>query len=273
MSCPNDTPLESGKKVQALVPKLTLITVSFNSEKTIRDTLQSVVNQSYEHLEYIVIDGGSTDNTCLIVSEYTGVVSKLICEPDNGIYDAMNKGLRCASGDVVGFLNSDDVFADSQTLLKIGQVFESPSIQACYGDLVYVTQDNSRILRYWKSNVFTKGSFAKGWCPPHPTFYVRRSLVSRLGLFDLTYKLAADADFMMRYLERSNVEVTYIPEVLVRMRIGGATSKSLGNIRQQNSEIFRALQNNEIKYSKLSFCGYKLCRRFWQLIFGWFRNA
>jgi glycosyltransferase involved in cell wall biosynthesis len=197
---------------------------------------------------------------------------RLISELDKGIYDAMNKGLEQATGDVVGFLNSDDFYADTGVLAKIAKAFEDPVADACYADLVYVTQDNSRVVRYWKSKQFTKGDFAKGWCPAHPTFYVRKSVIERLGLFDKAFKLAADFEFMVRYLERGEIRAVYIPHVLVRMRLGGATNQSWKNVAEQNKEIFGALRKNDVRFSRMWFAANKVVSRLRQFAVGHVRR-
>jgi glycosyltransferase involved in cell wall biosynthesis len=248
--------------------KITVITVAFNSATTIADTLRSVAHQSHPDVEHLVIDGKSRDDTVPVVeaNRHPGLV--MWSEPDKGIYDAMNKGLTRATGEVVGFLNADDFYADEEVLAQVAAVFEDPGVEACFGDLVYVTSDNRKIVRYWKSKPHAQGSFARGWCPAHPTFYVRRSVVERLGLFDLSYRLAADTEFMMRYLERGRIRSVYVPRVQVRMRLGGATNKNWGNIVRQNQEIFHALQKNEVRYSTLSFWAHKLASRLWQRLAG-----
>jgi glycosyltransferase involved in cell wall biosynthesis len=250
--------------------KISVITVSYNSAATIADTLRSVANQSYQNIEHLIIDGRSKDSTVKIVEELRHPHLILSSEPDDGIYDAMNKGLKRASGEVIGFLNSDDFFADSDALDKVAAVFQDESVEACYADLVYVTPDDSRVARYWKSKVFKKGDFAKGWSPAHPTFYIRRSALDRIGLFDLTFNLAADAEFMMRYLEVGKIKSVYIPHVLVRMRLGGASNESWINIFKQNKEIFMALQKNNVPFSLIGFWVRKFYSRAQQYVFGRF---
>ena len=248
--------------------KISVITVAYNSVKTIADALDSVAAQTYLNIEHIVVDGASTDETLALVRSHRNSNIRLVSEPDKGIYDAMNKGLALASGEVVGFLNSDDFYADSAVLAKIANVFQEPAVDACYADLMYVSQDNSCVVRYWKSKPFTKGDFAKGWCPAHPTFYVRKSVIERLGYFDQSYKLAADMEFMMRYLERGQVSSAYIPHVLVRMRLGGATNQSWKNVVLQNKEIFAALRKNGIPFSRVWFAAHKVVSRLWQFAAG-----
>lgn len=241
--------------------KITVITVSYNSAITIADTVSSVASQTYSNIEHLVIDGQSTDGTLEVVRSYSHPRLILSSEADSGIYDAMNKGLSRATGDVVGFLNSDDFYADPLVLEKIASAFRDESVIACYADLVYVTQDSQRISRYWKSKPFAKGDFARGWCPPHPTFYVRKSALDKLGFFDLSFRLAADVEFMMRYLECGEIKSLYIPHLLVQMRLGGATNQSWKNIWIQNKEIFRALRKNEVEFNPFFFIIFKLLSR------------
>ena len=252
--------------------KISVITVAFNSALTIADTLTSVAAQTHPEIEHIVIDGQSTDGTILVVKSHSHPHLEISSEPDDGIYDAMNKGLRRACGEVIGFLNADDFYADDEVLAKIANAFQDPSVDACYADLVYTTQDKSRVVRYWKSKLFVNGDFAKGWCPAHPTFYVRKSALERLGLFDQSYKLAADVEFMMRYLERGQVRAVYIPHVLVRMRVGGATNKSWKNVVRQNKEIFAALQKNGVPFSRMLFAVNKVVSRLGQFVVGHIRR-
>jgi glycosyltransferase involved in cell wall biosynthesis len=241
--------------------KISVITVSYNSASTIADTVRSVADQSYKNIEHLVIDGQSKDSTIAVVKAHRHSHLILSSEPDKGIYDAMNKGLSRATGEVIGFLNSDDFYADATVLDKVAAVFEDESVEACFADLVYVTPDKSRLARYWKSKPFSRGDFARGWCPAHPTFYIRKSALDRLGMFDLSFKLAADVDFMMRYLESGAIKSVYIPHVFVRMRLGGATNQSWGNVWKQNREIFVALKKNSIPFRPLVFWAQKIFSR------------
>ena len=250
--------------------RISVITVAFNSIQTIGDTLDSVAIQTHEDVEHLVIDGASVDSTKDLVGGHLNPNIRFISEPDDGIYDAMNKGFGLATGEVVGFLNSDDYFSDDRVLEEVSEVFQDDSVDVCYGDLVYVSQDNTRMVRYWKSKMYATGHFAKGWCPAHPTFYVRRSAIDRLGGFDLSFKLAADADFMMRYLETAGLTSKYIPRVMVRMRVGGVTNKNLINIIRQNRDIFAALRKNRIQFSILNFLFFKIVSRLGQY---WKRNC
>jgi len=197
-----------------------------------------------------------------IVHEYGDRIDTVISEPDKGIYDGMNKGIRAATGDVVGFINSDDFYPSSDVISNIMGVFSDNSVDACYGDLCYVKpNDTHRIVRYWKSSNFVPGAFRFGWCPPHPTFFVRRNIYTEFGTFDLEYKIAADIELMMRLLEVHNVNSAYLPEVLVHMRLGGETNKSIGNIIRQNQEIWHALKRHGLKPSLFDFVGRKILSR------------
>ncbi|WP_413458814.1 glycosyltransferase family 2 protein [Herbaspirillum huttiense] len=244
--------------------KISVITTTFNSAATIGDTMKSVASQTYENVEHLVIDGASKDRTLDIVREFSSSRTRVFSEPDKGIYDAMNKGFSQAEGEVIGFLNSDDLFADNDALEHVAQAFKDPEVDVCFGDLVYVTEDNLKIVRYWKSQRYIPGTFARGWAPAHPTFYVRRRALERLGNFDLNYRLAADVEFMVRYLERGQLRSAYIPRVQVRMRLGGATNQSFKNIVRQNREVLHCLRKNGISYSPLSFIIHKLLNRIWQ---------
>ncbi|MDZ7891014.1 MAG: glycosyltransferase family 2 protein [Rhodoferax sp.] len=246
--------------------KISIVTVAYNSAATIADTLRTVAMQTHQNFEHLVIDGKSKDSTLAVVAAHRYPGLTLVSEPDSGIYDAMNKGLRLATGEVIGFLNSDDFYADAAVLEKVAAAFQDASVEACFADLVYVTPDNSRVARFWKSKPFTKGDFSKGWCPAHPTFYIRKSALRRLGGFDESFKLAADVEFMMRYLERGAVQSVYIPHVLVRMRLGGTSNQSWGNVWQQNKAIFEALRKNKVPFNVFSFWANKLVSRAWQVV-------
>lgn len=221
--------------------KISIITVAYNSGKTIRETIQSVALQSYGDIEYIVIDGGSKDDTIGIVKSFGGIVDQLISEPDGGIYYAMNKGLSLASGEIVGFLNSDDFFVDSNVINDIAKALADPAVDACYGDLIYVDQnDTSKVIRYWKSQDYKNGLCSSGWMPAHPTFYVRRVIYRRYGNFDTSFHLQADYEMALRLLDINKIKTIYIPKILVRMRIGGASNLSLKNIIIGNIEASNA---------------------------------
>jgi len=234
--------------------KISIITVSYNSSRTIRDTIESLLIQTYKNIEYIIVDGLSTDNTVNIIKEYESQFNEMlrwVSEKDNGLYDAMNKGFRMATGDVIGIINSDDLFSDSQAIEKVVNCFKTNDPVDCvFADLYYVAQnDISKIVRYWQTG--KKSSFAKGWHPAHPTLYVKKKVYDRYGLFDLNYKLAADFELMLRLVEKDKISMVYLPEPLVKMRLGGVTSKNLTNIRKGNIECIHAFKKNGIKVSWL----------------------
>lgn len=217
---------------------ISIITATFNAEDTVRDCLHSVQVQHSVSVEHIVIDGGSTDRTVDIV-ERSNHVAQLVSEPDNGIYDAMNKGLGLARGDIIGILNGDDLYTGSDTLSKVVEVFSDPRVAACYGDLEYVKECEAsgargeerefKTVRYWKSGAFDPQKFYWGWMPPHPTFFVRREVYEMYGVFNLNLGSAADYELMLRFLVKHGVRAAYIPKVLVKMRMGGVSNATVGN--------------------------------------------
>lgn len=238
--------------------KISVITVTWNSAATVADTLASINAQTHPDVEQIIVDGGSTDATLAIVKAEGKRVGTVVSERDKGIYDAMNKGLKLARGDVIGLLNSDDFLASPEVLATIAEAFADPATDAVYGDLCYVRQhDTSQVVRYWRSGPFRPGAFARGWAPPHPTFYVRRELYERFGGFDLVYSLAADFELMVRFLEVHHVRVRYLPQVLVSMRMGGASNKSLRNVVRGNREIWRALHHHGLAGPMLGWVVHK----------------
>ncbi len=223
--------------------KLTVITINYNDSAGLEKTVKSVVSQDLPNFEYIVIDGGSTDGTQSLVREHGERVSRFVSEPDRGIYDAMNKGLALASGDVVGFLNADDVFASPLAAARIAQEFAAKDVDACYGDLVYVGSDDpSPVIRYWRGGVYRQGLCAQGWAPPHPTFYVRREVYARHGGFNDELRVASDFELALRLLDVAGIPVRYIPEVLVRMRVGGASNGTLRGILRGHQDMAAALR-------------------------------
>ena len=238
--------------------KVSIVTVCLNAAATVRDAIDSVASQDYPDIEHIVIDGGSTDGTLELLQSINGRISGLVSEKDEGLYDAMNKGVRLCTGEVIGFLNADDFYASAHVISSVIERFNDQSLGACYGDLEYVDKDDTqRTVRCWKSGRFVKGSFAKGWVPPHPSFFVRLELLRQAGGFNTLLKLAADNDLMMRLLECSGVKTCYLPEVLVKMRTGGATNKSFGSIWRQNLEILGALRANGLPTNLISYAFHK----------------
>ena len=220
--------------------RISIITVSYNSGSTIKDTLQCIAAQDYNNIEHIIVDGKSSDNTVSVVKEFTHV-SKLISEPDSGLYDAMNKGLQMATGDIIGILNSDDVYADNKVLSKVAAVFDNAATQCSYGDLQYVAANNiHKVVRNWKAGKYLRGNFLYGWMPPHPTFFVRKEVYDKVGLFNTELKSAADYEMMLRILYKHNYTAAYIPSVLVKMRSGGVSNASLQSRFRANREDAKA---------------------------------
>ena len=234
---------------------ISIITVCYNSDKFIATAIDSVLGQKVNcKVEYIIVDGQSKDKTLSIIRRYGKSVSKLISEPDLGIYDAMNKGLSIAEGDIIGFLNSDDLYSSNDVLQKMLSQFFNADIDACYGDLLYVARnDLTKIKRHWRAGEFTEKSFSSGWAPPHPTFFARKKVFDQYGNFNLEYPVAADFDLMARFLNKYKVKSTYIPEVLVKMRAGGRSDSGIKNIILQNVEILKALKNNNIQVNFIIF--------------------
>ena len=234
--------------------KVSIITVVYNNKDTIKDAIESVLNQTYKNIEYIIVDGGSTDGTVNIIKNYEDKIDKFISEKDNGIYDAMNKGIKLASGDIVGILNSDDFYASNNIIEKVVNEFIEKKVDSVYGDLVYVDAKNTdKIVRYWRSKPFKEGLFKKGWHPPHPTFFVRKEIYNKCGLFNLNFKIAADYELMLRFLEKCKISSSYIPQVLVKMRIGGESNKNIKNIIKANIECLKAWEVNDLTVNYFLF--------------------
>lgn len=247
--------------------KVSIVTITYNSEKTLKDTIESVISQTYKEIEYIIVDGNSSDKTIEIVNSYRDKISKFISEKDNGIYDAMNKGIRLARGDIVGILNSDDIYFDKYVIENVVKKFKQSGVDSIYGDLYYVEEnDLNKVVRYWKSSAFREGSFAKGWHPPHPTFFVKREVYEKYGLFDFEMKVSADFELMLKFLEKYRISTTYLPKVLVRMRTGGESNKSIKNIITGNKSILRAFEKNGIKVNKFIYIFYRFLPKIIQMI-------
>ncbi len=225
--------------------KISIITATYECAPTVGDCLDSVAGQFYADREHLVIDGASPDGTLEVLTARRAQLAALVSEPDNGIYDALNKGLARATGEVVGFLHGDDVYRDGEVLARIAAAFADPTVVAVYGDLEYVRQtDPTRVVRYWRAGEFHPALLRRGWMPPHPTFYLRRALYERLGGFDTRYRIAADYDLMLRVLSRLPGRVVYLPRVLVRMRLGGESNRSLPSIAHKSWEDYQALRRN-----------------------------
>ena len=223
--------------------KISIITACFNNEDTIRDTIASVNEQNYANIEHVFIDGSSTDHTLDIIHSLAARDRKVVSEPDAGIYDALNKGLACATGDVIGFLHADDFFPENSVVSALAHAFSNPVVQGVYGDLEYVSKGkDGKIIRHWKSKEFSPSRLRRGWMPPHPTLYVRKSWYVLLGGFDTQFSIAADYFSILKLFEHSSFYSRYIPKVLVKMRVGGASNKSLENILRKSQEDLKALR-------------------------------
>ena len=236
--------------------KVSIITATFNSAVTVRDTIESVLKQTYKDIEYIIKDGGSIDNTLDICREYeSGFDGKMriITSNDKGIYDAMNQGFQAATGDVLMLINSDDLFARADAVELVVKAFEEHSdVDGVYADLYYVSQNNiNNIVRVWKTG--GQKPMRYGWLPAHPTFYVRRECYEKYGYFNINYPLAADFELMLRYVEKYHIKLYYLQEHLVRMRLGGATSKNLRNIFKQDIETIKAFKENGLPGGNVTY--------------------
>ncbi|PSU22931.1 glycosyltransferase family 2 protein [Photobacterium kishitanii] len=229
--------------------KVSIITATYNSSRTIIDTLKSLEEQTYSNIEYIIIDGASKDNTLDVIKNNCSRVSTIISEPDNGIYDALNKGINLATGDIVGFLHSDDLFAYPEAIEDIVKSMSKNNTDAIYADLQYVDKDNiNSIVRYWRSGEYNINKVKDGWMPPHPTFYMKRKCYEQFGLFDLKFKISADYDSLLRYLYLNNISMSYLPKVTIKMRVGGASNRDIKNIILKTTEDITALKNSQIPW-------------------------
>ena len=227
--------------------KISIITVTFNSFSVINDCLESVKSQKYNNIDHIVIDGASTDGTLTLLENKREQFKDLISEPDKGIYDAMNKGIIAASGDIIGILNSDDFYTDETILKKVADKFHETTCDAAYGDLLYVkSMDVSKIFRYWKSGSFSVKKLRKGWMLPHPTFFVKKSVYEKYGLYNTQLNSASDYEMILRLLYNCNIKVNYMPLVMVKMRVGGTSNANLINRFRANKEDAKAWELNNL---------------------------
>lgn len=227
--------------------KVSIITPTYNSASTLRTNLESIRLQQYSNIEQIIIDGGSSDDTIKTIQGFEQV-KHIISEPDAGVYDAMNKGIRMASGDIIGILNSDDLYVHAKVISQVVQIMESAKTDSLYADLVYVKRTKlERVVRYWNAKELTPKSFYYGWMPPHPTFFVRRWAYEKYGLFNLKLKRAADYELMMRFLLKHKISTCYLPEVIVKMRVGGQSNRSIFNRLDAHREDRLAWKLNHLK--------------------------
>lgn len=226
---------------------VSVVTAVFNRVDTVGQALASVQAQTWPAVEHIVVDGASTDGTLDVLQAQRERIAVLVSEPDDGIYDALNKGLALASGDVVGWMHSDDFYANDGVLEQVARAFADPNVDGVYGDLDYVAKDApDRVIRHWRSGDYDSRRLGYGWMPPHPTLFLRRSVIERWGGFDTSFRIAADYEAILRYLGRGRIRLAYVPEVLIKMRVGGESNRSLARIARKSLEDYRALRANGV---------------------------
>jgi glycosyltransferase involved in cell wall biosynthesis len=233
--------------------KISIITAVFNRTDSIAEALRSVQAQSWHDVEHVVVDGASTDGTLFVlqnflnVSTRSGYQAQWTSEPDLGIYYALNKGLARATGDVIGLMHSDDFFADHEVLTSVATAFADPAVDAVFGDLDYVDKSNTTyIVRRWRAGRYSAAKLSLGWMPPHPTLFLRRRVIERWGGFDTNFSISADYDSILRYFGQGKIQSAYIPRVLVKMRLGGESNRSLGRIWLKTREDYTALRRNGV---------------------------
>ena len=244
----NQYPFRGAESVPGL--KVSIITVTHNSEKFLEDCIRSVQMQNYPHIEHIIVDGKSQDGTVGIIRTFEAGIAKWVSESDKGMYDAINKGMQMATGDIIGILNSDDVLDNDHVILQIVNEFVANKADAVFGDLEYVAQDDlNKVLRIWKGQPYSRERFKVGWMPAHPTFYIKRSMVEKYGGYETHYFSAADYEFMARYLFHHRVSASYLPSLIVRMRVGGASNKNLKQRLRANRRDYLAMKRNKIPFA------------------------
>ena len=225
--------------------KISLITAVYNRVNTIGHTIESIQSQTYTNTEHVIQDGGSTDGTLAKIQKMKTATSHFVSEPDAGIYDAINRGIVRASGDIIGVLHSDDFFSDNRVLERVALAFTDDTVDGVYGDLDYVAVDEpTRIVRRWRSGKYSRSKLQRGWMPPHPTLFLRREVFERWGLYDTNLRIAADYDAILRYLLHGRINIVYVPEVLVKMRVGGESNRSLLQILRKSREDWQVIRRN-----------------------------
>jgi glycosyltransferase involved in cell wall biosynthesis len=228
--------------------KISIITITYNSEATLADTIESVVNQTYPNIEYIIIDGGATDKTLTNGDSYKDKIAKVVSEKDHGLYDALNKGIALATGDVIGMIHSDDFYTGNDVIEKMAKVISETDADAAYADLYYVDKnDTALIFRKWKSGDYKHGMFLNGWMPPHPTFFAKKECYQKFGGFNMSLVSAADYELMLRFIHKHRIKLAYLPEFIIRMRVGGKSNVSLKNRIRANQEDRKAWKINGLK--------------------------
>ena len=237
--------------------KVTIITISYNSEKTIKATLKSVIDQKYKNIEHIVIDGNSNDNTIKICKTFPHIFN-LISDKDKGVYDAFNKGLKIATGEIIGFLNSDDIFYDRDSLQNIVNGFDK-NIDAVFGNLNFYNKKN-KIIRKWISKPYEKGAFNKAWMPPHPTFYCKKKIYDKFGNYNDSFKIAGDFELMLRFIDCNSIKTKFLNKNLIKMKAGGISNSGLKSKFKILNEEFRSFRLNKIKFNKIFYLFYKFTK-------------
>ncbi|HPO50103.1 MAG TPA: glycosyltransferase family 2 protein [Spirochaetota bacterium] len=232
--------------------KVSIITVAYNAEETIESCIQNVIKQNYQNIEYLIIDGESTDRTLEIIEKYKDKIAKVVSEKDNGIYDAMNKGVRESSGDIVGFINADDFFDNENVISEIVDNFKKNDVDCCYGDILYFDEkDSNKIVRVWRTKNFSKKMFFDGSFPPHPSFYAKKECYNKYGFYKTDFKIASDFELMLRFMQKNSIKSAYIPKILVKMRSGGAANKNGANIITGLKESKASFKLNGLPYPSL----------------------
>ena len=228
--------------------KVSIITAVFNNAAMIEHCINSIRKQTYADIEHILVDGGSTDGTIQIINKYKNSKTRVTSEPDNGLYDAMNKGIMRSTGDIIGVLNSDDFYPDDSVIEKVVRTMSEQHVESCYGDAIYVERDNvDKIVRYWKSSKYSRKKFNLGWMPQHGTFYVRKNIYTKYGLFRTDFPVAADYELMLRFLYKHKIRTTYVPEILLKIRVGGVSQPGIVNTSKLAIENYRACKINGLK--------------------------
>lgn len=246
--------------------KVSLITVSYNSDKTIKDTISSVLSQSYQDIEYIIVDGNSKDNTVEIVKEYESLFKgrlKWVSEADKGLYDAMNKGIKLATGEIIGIINSDDLYTDEYVIEKVVKKMKADNVDIMYANLQFVDEFNTKkIVRRW---IPGNGSFIFGWNPPHPTTFVRKKVYDNIGLYKNEYKISSDYDFLFRSIQANKIKTAYLNEFIVNMRMGGASTSGIKSTIQGSKEVYSTLKENKVIFPFAIVC-LRLLRKLKQVL-------
>lgn len=224
--------------------KVSIITIVFNNVEKISNTIESVLKQDYENIEYIVIDGKSTDGTCEKIREYKSEIDTYVSEKDEGIYDAMNKGVDFATGDIIGFINAGDILKKNDILSKIVEYFKRYDVDVVYGDKTYIDPDSGELLRYWEADSYNRSNFSKGWMPPHLSTYIKKKCYDKWGYYRTDFKIAADYELLFRFLYHHNARAKYLPEVIAEMEAGGISNNSLKNVLISNYEVFKSWRVN-----------------------------